>query len=141
MVEKAVLSELHSRGIHTGANGTVLVTLEVTRFWNDFKTGFFSGDAIAELQIAVQVKNAAGTIVYAHNVAVSGAESHIQIAGGDNAERALNAALAAGVQARANSSSPRKRGRSWRRGSSRCARPCGRASRASGPASRSGAAY
>lgn len=97
VVQAAVESELRTRGVKLSNAGTILVALEVTRFWNDFKMGMFTGDAIADFQLSVQVKRAAGPIVFVRNYDVPGEERGIQLATGPNAEIALNRALEAGI--------------------------------------------
>jgi uncharacterized lipoprotein len=98
IVGVAISQELAARGLKLGPKGQITVLVEVTRFWNDFKMGFFAGDAVADFQISAQVKNADGNIRYAHNFAVNGKEANIQLASGDNAELALNRALEEGLR-------------------------------------------
>src|SRR5437763_12439384 len=43
---------LRNRGFEVG-KGSVSVKAELQKFYNDFKTGFFSGDAVAEVVINV----------------------------------------------------------------------------------------
>ena len=43
----AVLFELENLGFKNGAGGKV-VKVELMRFYNDFKMGFFAGDAVAD---------------------------------------------------------------------------------------------
>ena len=77
--------------------GNVVVAVEVTRFWNDFKMGMFSGDAVADFQLNVQVRRPTGTVLFVRNYSVSGDERGIQLASGANAELALDRALEAGI--------------------------------------------
>jgi uncharacterized lipoprotein YajG len=97
VVRSAVENELRACGFRVGKSGAVLVDIEVTRFWNDFKMGFFSGDAIADFQISVQVKGQDGRIVYVRNYSQSGEERTIQLATGPNAQLALDRALQNGI--------------------------------------------
>jgi uncharacterized lipoprotein len=47
-LRKAIEQELGSRGFSIGAGtGLVQIAADLTRFYNDHKTGFFSGDSVA----------------------------------------------------------------------------------------------
>src|SRR3954469_18805950 len=71
LVRYSVWSELSRRGFRYGSNG-VTVVVDLRRFFNDFKTGFFSGDAIAETIIDVSVfapgSSAQGVPIYTAHV-------------------------------------------------------------------------
>ena len=92
MLEKAIGTELSDRGYHV-APGDITLAVELSKFYNDFKIGFFAGDAVAEVTIDVRVKNAAGDIVYTKLVTGEGLNPNIQLATGNNAKIALEAAL------------------------------------------------
>ena len=98
LVRVAVEDELRARGFQLGEVAPMLIEVEVTRLWNDFKMGYFAGDARADFQLAVQVKNPQGAIVFVHNYSVTGAEENVQLASGTNAELALNRALEKGIR-------------------------------------------
>ncbi|MCC6919209.1 MAG: hypothetical protein IT548_08390 [Alphaproteobacteria bacterium] len=90
---KATLEqELSAHGFKVGAGGAT-VTAKVLRFYNDYKTGMFSGDAVADITVNLEVKDAAGKIVYSRALQSQGALKGIGIANGSNAKQALEMAL------------------------------------------------
>src|SRR4029079_1244435 len=52
-VKKAVETELSHRGFKT-ASGDTLLLIQVVKFLNDFKSGVWSGDALAEVTMEAQ---------------------------------------------------------------------------------------
>jgi uncharacterized lipoprotein len=91
-VATAIEAELTNRGFAT-APGSVKVFVELQKFYNDFKSGFWSGTAAAELIMNIQIKKPRGTIVYSKLLAGEGSIPGIQLASGENAQSALDAAL------------------------------------------------
>src|SRR5689334_19678138 len=68
-IRRAIEQELRARGFQLAA-GTALVQIAVdlTRFYNDYKTGFFAGDAVADLNMSVTVKSSKGELLYTRQV-------------------------------------------------------------------------
>lgn len=98
-ISRAIGQELVARGFMlTADNSSLLVNGEIIRFSNDFKMGFFAGDAIADLTIVVSVKSPKGEIQYFKNITAQGLEPNIQLATGENARLALNRALENGIK-------------------------------------------
>jgi uncharacterized lipoprotein len=95
-VSGAFKQELAARGFRIGDGGAA-VKVELVRFYNDFKTGFFSGDAVSTVAFNVKVVSANGAILFSKYYEGSGTEPNIQIAGGDNARAALTKAFSASV--------------------------------------------
>ena len=91
-VADAITAELRTRGFAMGDGGAT-VHCELQRFYNDFKVGFFAGDALAEVVVNVQVRRPDGTIVFVHTFVGEGKEPNTQINGGHNAKAALDRAL------------------------------------------------
>jgi uncharacterized lipoprotein len=91
-VGDAIRQELTARGFKLGS-GQAQLTVEVVKFYNDFKSGFFSGDAVADVALNVKIQRGDGTIVMTKFYDGSGTEPNIQIAGGSNARLALIAAF------------------------------------------------
>ena len=90
-LKKAIEAELKNRGFEL-ADGSVLVLAELNKYYNDFKTGFWSGRAVAEVVMNVQVKKPDKTILYSKMIA--GENSHtVQLASGKNAKITLDSAL------------------------------------------------
>ncbi len=82
-IRKAIEQELRNRGFQLGVD-TALVTIaaDLTRFYNDHKIGFFSGDAIADLEMWVAVKTKGGESRYAKRAIAQGIEPNTQLASG-----------------------------------------------------------
>lgn len=97
-VRRAIEQELQSRGFSIGNGSVVTILAELTRFWNDHKVGFFSIDAIAELNMNVLVKDKSGTILYSRTIQAQGIEPNNQLSNGNNARLALNKALEKGMK-------------------------------------------
>ncbi|MFM2343851.1 MAG: hypothetical protein RLZZ210_459 [Pseudomonadota bacterium] len=99
IITKAIEEELIARGF-TISDKDMLVNIvaDVTRFYNDHKLGFFSGDAIADLNMSVVIKNKSNQIIYNKQIACRGIEEHTQLATGKNAKLALEKALQNGMK-------------------------------------------
>ena len=91
-LKKAVEAELANRGFQVSGGG-VAVIAELSKFYSDFKTGFFSGSAVAELTMNVQVKKSDGSIAFSKLVTGEGGKENLQLASGSNAKIALDSAL------------------------------------------------
>lgn len=91
LLKKAIEAELRNRGFEL-ADGSVEVLAELNKYYNDFKTGFWSGRAVAEVVMNVQVKKPDKSILYSKMI--TGEYSHtVQLASGKNAKISLDAAL------------------------------------------------
>lgn len=97
-IRGAIEQELQSRGFSIGNEALVSVIADLTRFWNDHKMGFFSGDAIADLNMSILIKDKKGTILYSRHIQAQGIEPNNQLASGENARVALNNALEKGLK-------------------------------------------
>lgn len=89
----AISSELNSVGFKLGPNGKT-IKVELIRFYNDFKIGFFAGDAVADGLINVQVLNQKGDVIYTRSYEGGAIEHNIMLASGENAKAALVKAMA-----------------------------------------------
>src|SRR5207247_6373127 len=96
-VKQAVETELSHRGFKLSSGDTLLL-IQVVKFLNDFKPGMWSGDAVAEVTMEVQIKKADGNIAYSKVVSGEGKNPNIQMASGKNAKIALDAALYSAVE-------------------------------------------
>lgn len=92
LVQKAIQTELTNRGFKLG-DGDVTLLVELSKFYNEFKVGFWAGDAEAELTISAQIKKADGNITYSKLVNGEGEKLKVQLASGKNAKVALEGAL------------------------------------------------
>jgi uncharacterized lipoprotein len=98
-IRRAIEQELRARGFQLAAGTAVVqIAVDLTRFYNDYKTGFFAGDAVADLNMSVTVKSSKGELLYTRQVIVQGVEQNVQLATGDNARLALNRALENGMR-------------------------------------------
>ncbi len=92
LIGKAIETELSARGFNI-APGNVFVLLDVNKFYNDFKNGFMTGDAVGEVTLSAQVLNAAGKSFYAKVYTGEYKVADIMIANGSNAKEAVEGAL------------------------------------------------
>jgi uncharacterized lipoprotein len=97
-IRKAIETELGNRGFKLSASDAIVqVVADLTRFYNDHKTGFFSGDAVADLTMSVNVKSKDGSVLYNRQIVAQGIEPNTQLATGNNARIALEKALQDGM--------------------------------------------
>lgn len=97
LTQQAVEHELESLGFKVGPGG-LKAEVELQTFYNDFKNGFFSGDAIAEVAFNLTVTRADGSFVYSRSYKGIGMNKNIQMATGSNAKLALEEALTNAMQ-------------------------------------------
>jgi uncharacterized lipoprotein len=89
---KAIEVELSNRGF-VPAPGSIRLVAELQKFYNDFKVGFWSGTAAAELIMNVQIKKPDGGFIFSKLVAGEANIPGIMLASGENAKTALQEAL------------------------------------------------
>ena len=97
----AFKQELTARGFRVGAGGSV-VDIQLVRFYSDFKTGFFSGDALATVAYNIKVTAPNGTNAFSKYYEGTGTQPNVQIMGADNARAALIKAYTASVASAVN---------------------------------------
>ncbi|HCI15120.1 MAG TPA: hypothetical protein DFK12_14570 [Gallionellaceae bacterium] len=98
-VRKALEQELQARGFQLDSDAALVqIAADLTRFYNDHKVGFFSGDAVADLNLFVTVKSKKGDLLYSRQVVAQGTEPNTQLMSGENARLALNRALENGMK-------------------------------------------
>ena len=100
-VRDAFRQELGARGFRIG-DGPGTVQVEVVRFYNDFKPGFFSGDAVATVAFNVKVSSPAHPGAFSKYYEGTGTEPNIQIMGADNTRAALVKAFQSAVGSAVN---------------------------------------
>lgn len=96
-VRAAVAQELQAEGFVIGPGG-LEVAIDVVKFYNDFKTGIFAGDAVADVTLNLKVLRPDRSVAFAKLYAGEGKEENIQLASGENARLALIRALHSAVQ-------------------------------------------
>ncbi len=89
----AVEFELENLGFRIGEDGKLL-TVALIRFYNDFKMGFFAGDAVADGLIVRTITDANGEVSFSSSYEGGAIEPDIQLALGYNARIALIRAMA-----------------------------------------------
>ena len=97
LVSTSLNTELANRGF-TVSGGSLLVRSELSRFYSDFKIGFWAGDAVADVIMNVQVKRPDDKIIFSKTITGQYVNPSIQLASGENARIALNGALKDAVQ-------------------------------------------
>ncbi len=88
----AVLFELENMGFKNGTGGKI-VKVELIRFYNDFKMGFFAGDAVADGLINIIITNGKNEVIFTKAYEGGGVVPNIQLAVGENAREALIIAM------------------------------------------------
>jgi uncharacterized lipoprotein YajG len=91
VVRGGVDRELKAQGYAIGPSG-LSVTVELQNFYNNFRVGLVSGGAVADVAVAVKVRNAAGALVYSQLYDAS-ITNDVFMASGTNAKEALQKAL------------------------------------------------
>lgn len=89
---EAVAFELENLGFKLG-NGGKTVKVELVRFYNDFKMGFFAGDAVSDGLINLVVLDKDGKTLFSKSYEGGAIEANIQLATGENAKKALTMAM------------------------------------------------
>lgn len=90
---EAVQFELENLGFKIANDGKT-VDVGLVRFYNDFKMGFFAGDAVADGLINITVRDPNGEILFSRSYEGGSMERDIQLATGSNARKALIGAMA-----------------------------------------------
>jgi uncharacterized lipoprotein len=91
VVRGGVERELKAQGYAIGPNG-LSVTVELQNFYNNFRVGLMTGGAVADVAIAIKVRNAAGTLIYSQLYDAS-TTNDVFMASGTNAKASLEKAL------------------------------------------------
>lgn len=91
-ITNALTSELRNAGC-TIETGQTLVDIDIQRFCNEFKQGFFTDKGNAEFFMSVSVRKPNGVIVYAKTIMGFGQNPSVWLHSGENARIALNEAF------------------------------------------------
>ena len=94
-LKSAFETELKNRGFTEGGGGNV-ISVSLGNFENQFTLGFFSGDATATIGMQVTVTSPNGSVAYDRYITRQ-AKDWVEVAGEDNAQRELDAAMQDGV--------------------------------------------
>jgi uncharacterized lipoprotein len=97
LTRTALQQEFKALGFAIGEGGLV-VGVELQQFYAHFKSGFFSGTAVAEVGFALRVKDAAGALLYMQFYSAVGTVDDVMLASGTNAKAALEKALGNAVK-------------------------------------------
>lgn len=95
--ERAIAGELTARGFREPGDDA-RIEVEVIRFYNDFKIGFWSGAAEAEIIAQIRVTGRDGAIAYTRTYSMQHRVEPVFLANGENAALALQGALQRLVQ-------------------------------------------
>lgn len=96
-IGKSVQNELASLGFKIGPGGLDII-LQTTNFYSDFKTGFWSAEAVAEVAFDLNARKADGSLVYSRSYRAVGVNKDVVVMMGEQAAPALRAALRDAVQ-------------------------------------------
>jgi uncharacterized lipoprotein len=97
VVADAFEKELRAQGYKIAAGGAT-ATIELTKFYSDFKNGFFSGDVVGEVSFTISVRAADNRLLFSKSYDGIGMVRDIMLATGPNAKLALDEALANAMQ-------------------------------------------
>jgi len=92
LVKSAIVEELQKRGFNVSDVKQGL-QIDLTKVYNDFKIGMWSGSAVADVTFMVQVKKSDGSIILVKNYAGKNAQKGLQLCSPKHAQNAINAAL------------------------------------------------
>lgn len=95
--KNAIIWELQQRGFVISNDGSNL-NIELCKFFNDYKPGFFTASANSEAVLNVTLRKKDGVIVYSKTIFGFGEEETCFITGGHNASLALEKSLQHAVQ-------------------------------------------
>lgn len=95
LIKQALVTELANRGFSIGNDysNCVLIDVELNKFYNDFKNGFFAGESLAEVILNVKIKKPDGTFAFSKSIMGSGEKKPIYLFTGTNAKITLESAL------------------------------------------------
>ena len=102
-VTDAIRMELVNRGFNV-SDGSIMVSVELSKFYSDFKIGFWVGRAVAEVIMNAQVKKPDGNISFSKIITGQYTHRNVFLCSGKNAKIALDAALKDAVSKLANDS-------------------------------------
>ncbi len=92
LVANAIEDELRNRGFKI-TEGSVQVDIELNKFYNDFKIGFWTGSAASEVIMNVKVKRLDGNINYAKSITGLHTLGGVMLFSGKNTKLSLEVAL------------------------------------------------
>jgi uncharacterized lipoprotein YajG len=93
LTRTALQQEFKAVGFNIGTSG-VVIGVELQTFYTDFKSGFFSGTAVAQVGFAHRIKDAVGVPLYMQVYSATGTIDGVHLASGENAKAAVEKALA-----------------------------------------------
>lgn len=95
VISKGLETELKNRGfkIDSEENRQAMIEVEIQKFFNDFKKGFFTDRGVAEIIFSVHVKKGNGDIVYSKTIMGLGERDGLWMHSGSNCRAALEEAL------------------------------------------------
>lgn len=95
LIKEALVTELANRGFSLGNENlnSVLIDVELNKFYNDFKVQFFAGRAVAEVILNIKVKKPDGQFTFSKSVIGAGENQGIFLFTGRNAKITLEDAL------------------------------------------------
>jgi len=92
LVKEALESELRDRGFTLGP-AAATVSVELHKFYTEVQIGFWSGTALGEVEMNVQVLKSDGSILLSKFVAGQGSVPGLQVMSDEDVQKSLEAAL------------------------------------------------
>jgi len=91
VVRSGVEQGLKAEGFSIGP-GNLMVSIELQNFYNNYRVGLVSAEAVAEVAFALKLRNAAGTLLYNRFYSVANTYDGVFWMGGANAKASLEKA-------------------------------------------------
>ena len=97
-IRRAIEQELQARGFQIGEPVSVQVEVDLSRFYIRHTIGFFSGDEVADLNMAVAVKSKRGEVLYSRQIDAQGVRQSIVYETEEDSRFVLQTALQNGIR-------------------------------------------
>ena len=93
--ERAISQELHNRGFVLSLEdcSSTLVKVNLHKFYNDFKLGYFTGKGMSEIILQVDILKPDHQLSFSKTVVGTGVNRNVMMFSGKNAKIALEEAL------------------------------------------------
>ena len=91
VVRSGIERGLKAEGFGIGPGG-LTVSIELQNFYNNYRVGLVSAEAVAEVAFALKVRNAAGTLIYNRFYSIANTYDGVFWMGGANAKASLEKA-------------------------------------------------
>ena len=94
-LQNSITLELEKRGFQVNQTNLphLHIDIELLKFYNDYKIGYFTADANSEVIFTIKVTDKENKIAYSRNINAQGTEGYNLLMGGKNAKLSLEDAV------------------------------------------------